>query len=43
MAKPQHAKRTRPRPAPLKRRHLVQLRAAEQRALRDLERWRRAS
>ncbi len=42
MSKPSHAKRTRPRPTILKRRRIIQRLAAEQRAVRQLEQWRRA-
>jgi hypothetical protein len=41
MAKPNHAKRTRPRPAPTRRHRAAALRNDEQRARRELERWRR--
>ena len=41
MGKPNHAKRSRPRPQPVRRRRALQLRAAEDRVRRELERWRR--
>jgi hypothetical protein len=41
MAKPNHAKRSRPRPAPSRRHRSARLRVAEQRTRRDIERWRR--
>jgi hypothetical protein len=41
MAKPNHAKRSRPRPQPVRRRRALHLRAAEERVRRELERWRR--
>ena len=42
MAKLNHQKRHRPRPAPLRRRRITVQRAEEQRSRRDLERWRRS-
>jgi hypothetical protein len=41
MAKPNHARRSRPRPRPVRRRRAAELRAADQRARRELDRWRR--
>jgi hypothetical protein len=41
MAKPNHAKRSRPRPLPARRRRALQQRVEEQRIRRELERWRR--
>jgi hypothetical protein len=41
MAKPNHAKRSRPRPQPIRRRRAIQQRAARQRAQRQIERWER--
>jgi hypothetical protein len=41
MAKLNHQKRSRPRPAPTRRRRSTQLRAEERRSRRELERWRR--
>ncbi|HEX2195200.1 MAG TPA: hypothetical protein VHK63_09635 [Candidatus Limnocylindria bacterium] len=41
MPKPNHAKRSRPRPVGTRRRRATRLRAAEQRARRELDRWRR--
>jgi len=42
MAKLNHQKRQRPRPAASRRRRTMQQRAEEQRSLRRLERWRRS-
>jgi len=41
MAKLNHQKRQRPRPAATRRRQTVLRRTEEQRSRRDLERWRR--
>jgi hypothetical protein len=41
MAKPNHAKRSRPRPVHVKRRRADRQRAADLRARREVERWRR--
>jgi hypothetical protein len=43
MAKLNHQKRHRPRPAPTRRHRVNRQRAEEQRSRRDLERWRRSS
>jgi hypothetical protein len=41
MAKPNHAKRSRPRPLPIRHRRAIQQRAARRRAQRQVDRWRR--
>jgi len=41
MAKPNHAKRSRPRSLSTRRHRVAQQRSAEQRARRAVERWRR--
>jgi len=41
MARPNHAKRSRPRPLSSRSRRLVQLRTAERQSKRKIERWRR--
>ncbi|HEX5397099.1 MAG TPA: hypothetical protein VFX74_08430 [Candidatus Limnocylindria bacterium] len=42
MAKPNHAKRTRPRPLAARKVRSSALRSAERRTRRELERWRRS-
>jgi hypothetical protein len=42
MAKPNHAKRSRPRPLPTRRHRVAKQRSAELRARRAIERWRRS-
>ena len=41
MAKQNHAKRSRPKPPPARRRRFAQLRSADRRSRREIERWRR--
>ena len=43
MAKPNHTKRTRPRPISLRRHQAATRRVEELRSRRELDRWRRAS
>jgi ribosomal protein S10 len=43
MAKLNHQKRSRPRPAPTRRRRSTIQRVADQRSRRDLEQWRRSA
>jgi hypothetical protein len=42
MAKPNHAKRSRPRPMSSRKLRSSSLRAADRRTQRELERWRRS-